>query len=115
MSTIVQHSLVTHPVGFHLDAYSRQGHGDVIENKICLVNIQKSNKKCKNALGRGGYGPGRYVFEIHLAHPGYEVSEWIEGLFASAILVRTAIITDSQGRSSPRGKILVYYTGNYDS
>ena len=58
LSTVVQHSLVTHPVGYHIDAYSRNGHGDVIENKIVLVNIQKSNKKCSTALGRGGPGPG---------------------------------------------------------
>ena len=64
MSTIVQHSLVTHPVGFHFDAYSRHGHGDVIENKICLVNINKNNRHCTTALGRGGSGPGKYVFAI---------------------------------------------------
>ena len=64
LSMAAEHSLVTHPVGYHLDAFSRHGSGDVIENKICLLNVQKSNCNSEYALGRGGCGPGKYVFAI---------------------------------------------------
>ena len=58
------HTLVTHPVGFHIDSFSCHGNGDVIENKICLINKQKSNSITEIPLGRGGCGPGIYVFAI---------------------------------------------------
>lgn len=60
----VNHSLFTHPVGFHLDAFSRYGCGDVIENKICLLNVDKNNKTSEYALRHGGCGPGKYVYSI---------------------------------------------------
>ena len=59
----VEHTLVTHPVGFHFDTFFHHG-SDVIENKICLWNFQKSDKTFPYAKGRGGYGPGNYVFAI---------------------------------------------------
>ena len=64
LSMAAEHSLVTHPVGYHWDHFSKRGSGDVIENKICLVNVQKSNSHNQYALGRGGCGPGRFVFAI---------------------------------------------------
>ena len=64
LSLKAQHSLVTHPVGFHLDAFSAYRSSDMIENKICLFNVQKSDSSSKLALGRGGCGPGVFVYAI---------------------------------------------------
>ena len=58
-----RHSLVCHPVSFHKDVFANK-EGDKLENKICLVNFRRSNQKEELPLGRGGAGPGYYVFAI---------------------------------------------------
>ena len=64
LSIAAEHTLVTHPVGYHLDSFSKNGGHDIIENKICLVNKQKSDYKSDFSLGRGGCGPGIFVYAI---------------------------------------------------
>ena len=50
-------------MGYHRDTFSDRS-GDKIENKILLVARDRSNLGSKNALGRGGAGPGLFVFAL---------------------------------------------------
>ena len=54
------HTLVTHPVGYHVDVFSN-GVTSRLENKICF-DIPASRKT--GSVGRGGAGSGRFVFAI---------------------------------------------------
>jgi hypothetical protein len=56
------HTLVTHPVGFHRDVFS-SGQAE-IENKLLIVSFDRSKLGEKLARGRGGAGPGIFVYAI---------------------------------------------------
>ena len=56
LSTMHRHTLVQHPVGFHIDLIKGQ---PVLENKVCF----RLNHKL-NDTGRGGAGIGTFVFAI---------------------------------------------------
>ena len=55
LSTIHRHTLVEHPVGFHLDHIQGQ---PVLENKVCFT-MNKDGQ-----TGRGGAGPNTFVFAL---------------------------------------------------
>ena len=56
LSTMHKHTLVQHPVGFHVDLIRGQ---PVLENKVCFRLHHKNND-----VGRGGAGPKTFVFAI---------------------------------------------------
>ena len=56
-------ALLTHAVGYHKDTFSKNS-GDNIENNILLVSKDRSNTNSTIALGRGGAGPGVFVFAL---------------------------------------------------
>lgn len=53
-----KHTLVTHPVGFHVDVFADGK--ESLENKVCFV--LGGRQKCP--MGRGGAGPNRFVIAI---------------------------------------------------
>mmetsp|Transcript_23622 Transcript_23622/g.34712 ORF Transcript_23622/g.34712 Transcript_23622/m.34712 type:complete len:561 (+) Transcript_23622:138-1820(+) len=56
-------TLLAHAVGYHRDTFSNNS-GDKIENKLLLVSHDSSNTKLDVALGRGGAGPGVFVYAL---------------------------------------------------
>jgi hypothetical protein len=56
-------TLLAHPVGYHRDTFSNNS-GDKIENKLLLVSKDRSFAASKVALGRGGSGPGVFVYAL---------------------------------------------------
>ena len=56
-----RHSLVCHPVSFHTDVFAKK-QGDKLENKTCFALPQCASKCNVVPLGRGGAGPGCFVF-----------------------------------------------------
>ena len=56
-NTFNKHTLVTHPVGYHVDVFAKGKSS--LENKICLVDRLNSKK-----YGRGGAQDGSYVFAL---------------------------------------------------
>ena len=56
LSTMNRHTMVEHPVGFHIDLIQSQ---PVLENKVCFELSHKGN--CN---GRGGGGEKKFVFAI---------------------------------------------------
>ena len=56
LSTMHRHTLVEHPVGFHIDVIKGQ---PVLENKVCFRLKHKTND-----TGRGGSGIGTFVFAL---------------------------------------------------
>jgi hypothetical protein len=56
-------TLLAHSVGYHRDTFSDNS-GDKIENKVLLVNKDRSNVGNKIAMGRGGAGPGIFVYAL---------------------------------------------------
>ena len=56
-------TLLAHAVGYHRDIFSNNS-GDKIENKLLLVSHDRSNTKSDVALGRGGAGPGVFVYAL---------------------------------------------------
>jgi len=56
-------TLLSHPVGYHRDSFAHN-RGDKIENKILLISQHRSNKKSTIAMGRGGCGPGVFVYAL---------------------------------------------------
>ena len=63
LSLISKHTLVLHPVSFHRDVFANNG-TNCIENKILLLSNRRSDWSQTSALGRGGLGPGAYVFAL---------------------------------------------------
>ena len=56
-------TLLAHAVGYHKDTFSNNN-GDKIENKILLVSKDRSDTSSQVALGRGGAGPGIFVYAL---------------------------------------------------
>ena len=52
-----KHTLVTHPVGFHIDTF----HANLpsLENKVCFIH-----PRINGTDGRGGAGSGAFVFAL---------------------------------------------------
>ena len=64
MAKASKHTLVMHPVGWHIDIFADNGK-DCIENKLCLVSWDRTDfSRTDLALGRGGLGPGGFVFGL---------------------------------------------------
>eukprot|EP00957_Ditylum_brightwellii_P185847 14149631-Ditylum_brightwellii.AAC.1 len=51
------------PVGYHKDTFSKSS-GDTIENKMLLVARDGSDTNMQFALGRGGAGPGIFLYAV---------------------------------------------------
>lgn len=51
-----KHTLVTHPVGFHVDVFAKNK--ECFENKVCF----RATGRQKCPMGRGGSGQNKYTF-----------------------------------------------------
>ena len=58
-----KHTLVCHPVGYHWYVFAGRGN-DCIENKLLLLAMRRSQPGWSQALGRGGMGPGFFVWAL---------------------------------------------------
>ena len=57
VSMLNRYTMVCHPVALHLDKF--HGNEASLENKVCFIHNRKSDD-----CGRGGAGPGNYVWAL---------------------------------------------------